>query len=337
MQTFWSCLGALILFAIGVRLSGFFSGSETGFYRASFLRLSIDAQGGDHTARRLIWFSQNPGYFVATTLVGNNVANYLTTIAIGLLAVALFPHNAGWLEIVATLAISPIVFVFGELMPKYLYYRAPLRLLRRDSRWFGFFYRIFYPASLPLVQITRLFERMGRAEKPRMELVLGRNRLVQVLSQGHREGLLTDVQSRLVHGVLHTAPQTVGDTATPALRVLGLAADCEREEILEFARSYGLGSVAIRHPDRDDDWYGYVRVSDLVLSTLPVASLIRSMPRIAKSVTRLEALVALLSDGEEFGVVHDGEQVVGTVSRHGLQEQLFRTPHLIGARPPVNM
>ncbi|MEZ6046353.1 MAG: hypothetical protein R3C11_12455 [Planctomycetaceae bacterium] len=41
---------SLVLLVIGLRLSFFFSGSETGFYRASFLRLNLDAQGGDKTA-----------------------------------------------------------------------------------------------------------------------------------------------------------------------------------------------------------------------------------------------------------------------------------------------
>ena len=86
--------GAAGLFFLGLRLSAFFSGCETGFYRASFLRLTIDAQAGDRIAGRLLWFARNPGYFVATTLVGNNVANYLTTFAIGLAAATLLPVKA---------------------------------------------------------------------------------------------------------------------------------------------------------------------------------------------------------------------------------------------------
>ena len=75
MATYLLLLGSVILLIIGVRLSAFFSGNETGFYRVSFLRLGTDAHAGDRQASQLIWFSQNPSYFVATTLVGNNIAN----------------------------------------------------------------------------------------------------------------------------------------------------------------------------------------------------------------------------------------------------------------------
>jgi len=127
------------LFAIGLRLSALFSGSETGFYRVSFLRLNIDANEGDPIAKRLCWFAQNPSYFVATTLIGNNLANDLTTIAISMGVAEVFQQSGGSVEIVMTILFTPVIFIFGELVPKNLYYRAPSLLLKRYCRWFDFF------------------------------------------------------------------------------------------------------------------------------------------------------------------------------------------------------
>jgi len=315
--------GSLALFLVGLRLSAFFSGSETGFYRASHLRLGIDAHAGDRVAARIMWFVRNPGYFVATTLVGNNVANYLTTLAIGLAAVTLFPANAGWLEIVATLALAPLVFIFGELVPKYLYYRAPTSLLRQGATWFLFFYRLFLVVSFPLIWITKLFERFGNLEKERRELVLGRSRLVQVLSQGRREGLLSEVQSRLVHGLMHTAAQPVSGSMTPTSRILGLPEDTSRQEMLDFAQRYGVPNVAVKRTGTDSDWYGYLRVVDLAVSHRPHTALIREMPCIESSASKLEALLTLRETGKAYGVVFSETQIVGIVSERGLVEQLF--------------
>lgn len=88
-------LAAFVLFVIAIRMSAFFSGSETGFYRLNRIRLSIEAQTGNVIAKRLLWFSGMPERFVATALVGNNIANYVATLAIGLMAVALLPENSG--------------------------------------------------------------------------------------------------------------------------------------------------------------------------------------------------------------------------------------------------
>ena len=100
-------LGALVLFLIGLRLAAFFSGAETGFYRVSYLRVSIDAQSGDPVAKRILWFCQNPTNFVVTALIGNNVAHYILMVAVGIAAVEA-GHQAEPL-----LAQRPLVAVVG--------------------------------------------------------------------------------------------------------------------------------------------------------------------------------------------------------------------------------
>jgi CBS domain containing-hemolysin-like protein len=322
---------ACLLFALGLRLSAFFSGSETGFYRASFLRINIDAQAGDAAAQRLLWFARNPSAFVATTLVGNNVANYLTTLAIGLGTFSVFQNHAEWLEILGTLLIAPVVFVCGELLPKNLYYRAPLFLLRRDAKRLVFFYYLFLAVSFPLIAISKLFERLGRGQSEQTGLVLGRSRLVQVLSQGHREGILREVQTRLVRGVMNIASQSVQSATTPSARVLGLPENSSRAEILEFARRYGITVVPIRKTNDAHGWFGYVRVVDLSVSRKPVSSMLYPMPRIPATSGKLETLLELRESDMDCGVVVNADKVIGVVSAHGLVEQLFRPPHVLDA------
>ncbi len=317
---------ALLLFLLGLRLSAFYSGTETGFYRVSYLRLTIDAHAGDRVARRLMWFAHHPSYFVATTLVGNNIANYMTTLAIGLAVVSIAPANTGWIEITATLLLTPIVFLFGELLPKNLYYQSPLKFLRRDARWFEVSYRLFYPFTLPLVAITKLFERFSRSASQPLELVLGRSRLVQVLNQGHRAGLLTDVQSRLVNGLMQTAGQIVRDAMTPSARVLGVADTVSREELLETAQRYGLSHVPVRRTGNAGDWYGSVCVAEVAVSREPLKALITTMPEVTETTSKLETLLKLREDRKWFARVVAQGVIVGVVNERGLIEQMFRPP-----------
>lgn len=326
MITTLEMLGAILLFLAGVWLSAFFSGAETGFYRIGFLRLMIDAHSGDKRARSLMWYTQNPSYFVATTLIGNNVANYVTTVAIGIAVAALFTRQVWWAEIVGTLLFSPLIFLWGELIPKNLYYRAPLTLLRRRTHLFNAFYRLFLPLSLPLIGITKLFERFSRTQNKPLELMLGRSRLVQVLSAGHKEGLLTDVQSRLINGIMQAAGQPVRTAMTPINRVLAMADDSDRRQLLDHARKYGLADVAVHTPDNPSDCHSYLRVADLQISTDPVPSLFRRMRDIDVGAGKLQALLALRQSGDSFArIVSDGE-VLGLINERGLSEQMIRGP-----------
>jgi len=334
VTTALTIIGAVALFIAGLRLSAFFSGAETGFYRLSMVRLGIDVHSGDPVAKRLLWFARNPAYFVATTLVGNNVANYVTTLAIGITVGAMAPRSGGWLEVVVTVLIAPIVFIFGELVPKNLYYRAPMSLLRGASGWFVFYYRLFFLATLPLISISKWFERIGGVEDRPSELVLGRSRLVQVLGHGHREGVLSDVQSLLVHGLLHTATVSVSESMTPVSRILGVSEDTSRDETLAYAASYGINIVPVHRANDATDWFGYLRVVDLTISTQPVSALLRTMPTIEAGRSKLETLITLGTAGAEQGTVREDAVIVGIVSAHGLAEQLFRPPRTADAPRP---
>ena len=121
---------SLLLFLVGLFLSAFFSGSETGFYRVARVRLVLDGLGGDLVSRGLLWLTNNPALFVATALVGNNLANYVTSLSI-VLAVKQSPFgHYQVLELITPVILSPAIFVYGGLLPKNLFVQAPNRLLR---------------------------------------------------------------------------------------------------------------------------------------------------------------------------------------------------------------
>ncbi len=324
MNSTYYLLGISMLFLLGLRLSAFFSGVETGFYRVSFLRLTIDAQAGDKTAARLVWYLQNPSYFVATCLVGNNIANYVTTLAIGLFVGELLPAEVGWGEVLATLAISPVIFICGELLPKTLYFRAPMRLLRKDSGLFRWFYRLFLPFSLPLIGITKFFQRFSRDRERQSGLALGRNRLAQVLSMGHREGILVDVQNRMITGLMRIAQENVTASMTPAFRMIDVEETATRDQILAVAREYGAAYVVVRRAGQTDGWYGYVRTIDVLLAKGPIAPLIREMPRFQTSHNRQEALLTMRETGARMGLVEAEGRILGVIHEQGLIDALMR-------------
>ncbi len=329
MGTWLTLLIAVSLFVAGMRLGAFFSGTESGFYRISFLRLSIDAHSGDRVARWLMWFVQNPAFFVATTLVGNNISHYLITVAIQMGSHVFVHSTSALLEVVTTLLFAPIIFAFAELMPKSLYLRAPTQLLRRDAFKFRVCYRLFLPVTYPLVGLTRILERLTKSKAHEMEMVLGRQRLMQVLSKGHEHGLLTNEQGQLFHSLLHDAHKLAREVMTPAERILGLEEGATNADFLAFAISYGLPHVAVRRKGTPDGWFGYVRTIDLQTTSTSASSLLQPLPRLAFDATRLAALISLRESGNSVALVCDGDKIMGIVTQRALLERFM---HPFGAK-----
>lgn len=181
---------AIALLGIGLLLSAFFSGSETGLYRVSRTRLVLDGLSGSLAGRGLVWLINHPAIFVATTLVGNNLANYLTSASIVLIVVTSVGASGGTVELVATALMTPVVFVLGELLPKHLFYLAPYRLLR-STRWFLLAATgLFAPVSLLLGLLGTALQALTGQTPFRLSLTMARGDLDQVLRAGHEAGIL---------------------------------------------------------------------------------------------------------------------------------------------------
>ena len=178
----WIALGLGIC---GLFLSAFFSGSETGFYRATRLRLVLDAMAGDRIARGLLFLTNHAALFVATALVGNSVANYLISLATVIAMGRVFPLVPEAAEIIASLVLAPIVLVYGELLPKNLFLQAPNRLLRRGGGLFLFFVVLFFPLAGLLWLLGRLLARQTRSSQEPVRLVLAQRELRRILAEGH--------------------------------------------------------------------------------------------------------------------------------------------------------
>ena len=315
---------SMLLFFYGLKLSAFFSGSETGFYRVSTLQLTLEKQRGDGVASRLFHFVAHPERFVTTTLVGNNVANYITTLAIGLFVGALWENSSGTPEIAATLVLTPVIFVFGELIPKSLYYRAPMSLLRSGSVGFRVFYYLFLPISYPLILISRFVSRFSNSEKRPLEIVFGRNRLYGVLEAGQREGLLTDLQRALAENMMQVADNPVGELMWPATAVQGLSESASVEEVTALSERTDSAWILLHPDDRPTEWTSVLRVADMLSSGLAPRLVMQPLPEFDADAPRLEVLRRMFRSYAVFGVIRKNGKTVGVIERRALVSQLFR-------------
>ncbi|MDA1053781.1 MAG: CNNM domain-containing protein [Planctomycetota bacterium] len=312
------------LFFLGLLLSAFFSGSETGFYRATRVRLVLDGLAGDPVARGLLWLTNNPALFVATTLVGNNLANYLTSFAIVLMAQTITATPSVFVELVTPVVFSPIVFVYGELLPKNLFYYSPNSLLRRCGPVFLFFVAVFAPISAVLWGLGRMLQSLLGEAPHRVQLALARKELQQVLEEGQDAGILQPAQRKLAQNLFAVASHRVQDLCVPSGRMASIRLGANKREVLRVARRHGtaVSPVVDAH---GRELLGYVRTVDLYLEAGDRVETYRPLPSIAASESHLAALIQMQSGKEELARVVDADgATIGLLYASELTEPLFR-------------
>lgn len=317
-------LAVLFLFVAGVWMSAFFSGSETAYYRLSVLRVNVEAQTGSKPAKRMLWFIRHPGEFVATVLIGNNLANYVTTLAIGLGLALVTTSASDALEILITLAAAPLIFLFGELVPKHVNYLAPMRSMTRRISLFRIVYWIVRPFSIPLVWLTHSLERVfGQGDKS-TTAVLGRPQVRELLNQGRIQGVFTDRQAELANRLLRLGTRSIREHVQPMSYAFGLSESASRDEAIAHAHTFGLNSIPLHKPDAPSQWTGSVRTAELVLSTRSPAQLAKPLAKLDATTSRLEAIQAIRASGGGFGIVVDGDTTLGFLSLQALVRPLFQ-------------
>ncbi|MEL6895161.1 MAG: DUF21 domain-containing protein [Planctomycetota bacterium] len=255
---------AIVIFILGLMMSAFFSGSETGMYRVTRVRLVMDALSGRWSSRAMIGLLNRPALFVATALVGNNLANYCTSLAIVLGVQSVFADGNAAAEIIGPMMMTPVVFVLGELLPKHLFYQAPYRLLQVATPILLTITILFLPITLVLGLMGRILQSLTGEMPFKTRVSIGRSELEQLLREGQEAGIVAAGQRRIAQNLAQIG-------STPAAR-FGVAAD--RFAVIRAGESCDMATLAARragHPvilvcDTQDKILGWIRYGDLVIA-----------------------------------------------------------------------
>lgn len=234
----------IILIALvfaGLAWSAFFSGAETGSYSVNAIRLRVTSERGSSQARRLQNLLEDREGLITVTLIGTNIANYLTTTFTAmLLSRAAAGMTTAEIEIYTTVILTPVVLVFGEILPKNLFRISADRLMLRCGLPLQIGYSVARSIGV-LAALKWLSTRVigwsvgNRAEAP---LSSPRAEVLALLKEGVATGAVTDQQSELMDRVLMLASVPVGAAMVPLEDVVSVPPTVTRENVLAVIRHH---------------------------------------------------------------------------------------------------
>jgi len=213
--------------------SAFFSSSETGMLSLNRYRLRHQAKEGHRGAQRASELLAHPDRLLGTILVGNNFVNILASSIATVLAMQLW-GEAG--IAIATIGLTIILLIFGEITPK------TLAALRPEM--------VAYPVSLPLKLLQKvlypLVAMLGWVSNGQLKLLgvdlsnkgndsLSTEELRSVVRESGTD-LPLNRQSMLL-GILDLERVTVDDIMIPRNEVTGIDLDDDLESIIGQLRT----------------------------------------------------------------------------------------------------
>jgi CBS domain containing-hemolysin-like protein len=233
----------LVVVLICLGFSSFFSGMEAGVFALSRLRVRQQMQAGGSSARLLHGYLEHPEDFLWTILVGNALANFV--------AVALMVHLLhDWLgerdlPLLAALLVAVfLLYAFGDLLPKMLFWQFPNRLCLRAARPFRLLHLALSPLVAMVAWLAELLLRWTGGRRFTGRLFGSREELRHVMQESAQA--LTSEERTMINRVLDLQHVTVGAIAVPLDKAVTVTTQTPIAEVYRLCREGGLTRLPVR-------------------------------------------------------------------------------------------
>ena len=174
-------MNSILIILLAVVFSAFFSGMEIAFVTSNKLRIELDRKQGAFGSDIIKLFTNSPGQYIATMLIGNNICLVVYgLITARLLGPVIYPLvNSDLITIILQTVISTaVILLVAEFLPKTIFLISPNFFLKALSIPTLFFYFLFYPISKLTLSASNLFIRiffgMKAGEKQQENLVFSK-------------------------------------------------------------------------------------------------------------------------------------------------------------------
>ena len=111
---------AYVVIFVMICLSAYFSASEIAFNTANKMRLRKACECGSCTAKVAYAICDKFTTSLSAILIGNNLANIAVSTCTTLIVMNLFHDNIALASTIATILVTVVILIFGEIVPKIL-------------------------------------------------------------------------------------------------------------------------------------------------------------------------------------------------------------------------
>lgn len=240
-------------------LSGFFSGSETALTAASKARLHNFEKDGQKGARAAMDLINDREKLISALLLGNNLVNILASaLATAFLLKIFGEYGVAY----ATIAMTLLVLIFSEVLPKTYAITRPNRASMAVSGPVSIFVKIFYPVSGAVqLLVSVMLRAMGVRDVGTMSSP--HDEIRGTVDMHHQEGGMAKGDRDQLIGVLELRDLTVDDVMIHRKSLSMIDGHLPVQEIVEQA----LESPHTRLPiwkDDPDNVVGVLHAKDLL-------------------------------------------------------------------------
>jgi CBS domain containing-hemolysin-like protein len=322
----------LIIFGT-LAASAFFSGMEMAFVSSDKLRLELEKNRNFLNSRLLTLYTRKPGHYIATMLLGNNVALVVYGIAFAKMLdpiVTPIVTNDTLSLITQTLLSTLVILFVAEFLPKTLFRLKPNLALNIFAIPVGIFYLLFYPITWLTMEISRLLLRkIFKTEivQEQEQLVFGRVDLNKFIGESEMPaGEISETvenEIKLFRNALDFSKVKLRECLVPRPEIEAIEVQTPMDELRQRFIETGFSKIIV-FKDSIDNIIGYVHSSDLFHNPENITASLRKVIYVPETMEASKLLTKFLHEHKSLAVVVDEfGGTAGIVTTEDILEEIF--------------
>jgi len=312
----------------------FFSGMEIAFQSANKLRLELDKKQNRFFSGLISLCTQNPAQFVATMLIGSNLALVIYGIAI---ARFLEPFLANYLQtdslviLVQTIIAALFILITAEFLPKVLFRINPNGLLKLFSFPITFFYFLFYPVTKIAMWVSKFILKVLLDEPIHHineKVAFSRIDLDQFVKEPENNNSFqatqeTDSEVKLFRKALDFSKVRLREIMVPRTEMVALHIESTVEELHQKFIETGYSRILF-YDENIDNIVGYIHHSVIFTKPDSIKSNLRNVLIVPETMSASKLLSMFIQQRLSIAIVVDEfGGTSGMVASEDILEEIF--------------
>lgn len=319
-----------LIILVSLLFSAFFSGMEIAFITADKLHIEVLKKKGGLTGKILSIFSSNQSQFLATMLVGNNIALVVYGIFMaGLLEPVIYSfidQSATLTLIVQSIISTIIVLVTAEFLPKSVFLINPDLSIRLFAIPMAVIFFTFYPFVWLVVSISSLVISLTGSkvldEKPVFGLTDLNNYIKNNILNMHEEDD-TEIDPKIFNNAIEFKTVKVRECMIPRTEIVAVDVNSSVEELKSDFIESGHSKILV-YKESIDEVIGYCHALELFKKPDNIKSILTSIPIVPETMLANELLIQFITERKSLAVVVDEYGgTSGIVSIEDVIEEIF--------------
>ena len=313
-------------------LCAFFSGMEIAFISSNKIYLEIEKKQDNFLSQILSKLTEKPSQFIATMLIGNNVALVVYSFFMGDLIMRWFvtlgiEFSSLVNLLIQTVLSTLIVLITSEFLPKVFFQIYANSFVKFFAIPAYFFYLVFYVVSTFIMWISdTILKRFFKTEGDFVPLFFSKIELGNYISEqmNHFEDHENvDSEIQIFQNALEFSAVKARDIMTPRTEISGVDILDSVDDLKEMFIKTGYSKIMV-YQNSLDDCIGYVHSFELFKKPKTIKSILIRVEYVPETIFIKEALDLLIKKRKSVAVVLDEYGgTAGIITIEDIVEELF--------------